>query len=76
MDTIEIRKDIHRFVDEADERLLKIIYAIIQAEESEEPSVPEFFYKELDERREKHKSGESKSFTWEEVQFNARNASK
>lgn len=29
--------------------------------------VPDFYYEELNERREKHLNGKSKSYTWEEI---------
>jgi len=68
METVELRENIHRFVDVADERILKIINAIIEVEKKEElPTVPHWFYDELDKRRERHLKGESKSSTWEEV---------
>lgn len=68
MDTIELRENIHRFIDVADERILKIINAIIETEKKEgQPVVPQWFYDELDKRRERHLKGESKSSTWEEV---------
>ncbi|WP_294285942.1 addiction module protein [uncultured Chryseobacterium sp.] len=72
--TLEIRKRIHEFIDTADDRILRIFNGIIDAEEQEEdqPSVPEWFYEELDKRKEKYISGESKSFTWEEVKAKAK----
>lgn len=69
--TIDIKKRIHEFIDHADERILRIFNAIITTEEVE-PTVPEFFYQELDKRRERHLKGESKSYTWEEVKTRAR----
>lgn len=67
--TIDLKKRIHDFIEEADERILKIFNGIINAEKEDEaiPTVPESFYKKLDEDREKHLKGESKSYTWEEV---------
>lgn len=68
MSTTELRENIHRFIDVADERILRIINAIIETEKKEEHlSVPQWFYDELDKRRERHLNGESKSSTWEEV---------
>lgn len=67
MSTIELRENIHRFVDSADDRILKIIHAIVQAEKNEEPVVPDWLYAELDKRRERHLNGESKSSSWNEV---------
>lgn len=73
---IDIRKQIHSFIDTAEERILRIIKAIIETEEENQSSVPEWFYDELEERRENHLSGKSKSFSWEEVQERARKAVK
>ncbi|WP_187478096.1 addiction module protein [Amniculibacterium sp. G2-70] len=70
--TLEIRKKIHEFIDHADERILRIINAIITTEEETEPNVPESFYEELDKRKEKHLTGKSKSYSWEEVKDRAR----
>lgn len=69
MSTAELREKIHRFVDVADDRILKIMNAIIQTEieESKSSFVPDWFYEELDKRRERHLKGESKSSSWEEV---------
>lgn len=76
--TVEIRKRIHEFVDIADERILRIINSIIDAEEEEDnyPSVPDWHYDEVHERREKYISGESKSYTWEEVKERAKSTLK
>ena len=72
--TLEIRKRIHEFIDTADDRILRVFNGIIDAEEQQEdqPSVPEWFYEELDKRKEKYISGESKLFTWEEVKAKAK----
>ncbi len=63
----DIRKKIHEFIDLADDRMLRILSAIITTEEEIQPSVPESFYKELDEDREQHIKGASPSYSWEEV---------
>lgn len=77
MSTSDIRQNIHRFIDKADERVLRIINAIVEAEEvGGQPSVPEWFYEELDKRRELHLKGESKSYTWEEVKETIRQVTK
>lgn len=72
--SVDIRKRIHEFIDVADDRILRIFNGIIDAEEQEEdyPSVPEWFNEELDKRKEKYISGQSKSFTWEEIKERAK----
>ena len=76
--TVDIRKRIHEFIDIADDRILRIINGIIDVEEQEDnyPAVPDWFYEELDKRKEKHLNGQSKSYTWEEVKENVKSALK
>lgn len=76
--TAQIRKTIHSFIDKADDRILRIFKGIIDAEEQKvsHPSVPEWFYEELDKRREDHINKTSKSYTWEEVKERAKSALK
>ena len=65
--SIAIRDKIHKFVDKADDRILRIFEAIVDMEERDDPVVPESFYQELDKDREKHLKGEIFSYKWEEV---------
>nr|WP_314492826.1 addiction module protein [uncultured Chryseobacterium sp.] len=76
--TLEIRKRIHDYIDIADERILRILNGIINAEEQEDnyPAIPDWHYAEINERREKYLSGESKSYTWEQVKEKAKSALK
>jgi hypothetical protein len=75
--TVDIRKRIHEFIDIADERILRIINSIIDAEEEDDNySVPNSHYDVVNERREKYISGEIKSYTWDEVKEKAKSALK
>lgn len=72
--TVDIRKRIHKFIDNADERILRIFKGIIDAEEedseletSEYPQVPDYIYDRIEEEREKYLNGELKTSSWEEV---------
>ncbi|WP_379968122.1 addiction module family protein [Epilithonimonas sp. UC225_85] len=72
--TVEIRKRIHDYIDDADERILRIFNAIIDAEEedselepSEYPQVPDYVYERIEEERKKYLNGELKTSSWEEV---------
>lgn len=73
--TIAIRKRIHEFIDQADERILRIFNAIITTEEAN-TTVPDSHYAEIDKRREKYLSGNSQIFTIEEAKNRARAAKK
>lgn len=72
--TLEIRQRIHDYIDDADERILRIFNAIIDAEEedkelepSEYPQVPDYVYERIEEERKKYLTGELKTSSWEEV---------
>ena len=72
--TLEIRKKIHEYIDDADDRILRIFSAIIDAEEkdselkpSEYPQVPDYVYDRIEEERKKYLNGELKTSSWEEV---------
>ncbi|WP_265429486.1 hypothetical protein [Chryseobacterium sp. YIM B08800] len=73
--TLEIRKRIHNYIDDADERILRIFNAIIDAEEEEDselelveyPQVPDYVYDQIEEERRKYLNGEVKTSSWEEV---------
>jgi putative addiction module component (TIGR02574 family) len=69
MDNAEIKREIHEYIDnEADDRLVNLIYAMIIAETTpHDYSLTQAQKDELDGRIERHKNGESKSHTWEEV---------
>jgi len=72
--TLDIRKRIHDYIEDADERILRIFNAIIDAEEEDpelEPSeyqqVPDYVYERIEEERKRYLSGELKTSSWEEV---------
>lgn len=70
METSGIKKKVQDYVDNADEKLLKLMYAI--AREYTETEEEEYFFSEeninqYEERRNRRLNGDSKTFTWEEV---------
>lgn len=72
--TSEIRKKIHEYREDADERILRIFNAIIDAEEknsglasSDYLQVPDYFYDKIEEERGKYLNGELTTSSWEEV---------
>jgi putative addiction module component (TIGR02574 family) len=77
MATSDLRNTVKEYVNTADIRLLKLIKALAESyqKDEEELALSEEQYKMIDKRREAHLKGESKSFTWDEVKQNARNAS-
>ncbi len=76
MATIDLRKTVKQYVNTADIRLLKMIKALAESYQNDEQelTLSKEQYELIDKRREAHLKGESKSFTWEQVKQNARNA--
>lgn len=67
MGAAHIREELHEFIDQADERILALIYGMMKADN--ENLLSEEEQKDLDKRITKHKNGESKSYTWSEVRI-------
>ncbi|MCC6690634.1 MAG: addiction module protein [Bacteroidia bacterium] len=70
MTTVQIRKMVHAIIDNSDDRILKVVYAMLKEYEKVEsaPSLlTEEQKKEIDRRWENHKTGKSKSYTIQEV---------
>lgn len=70
MTALKIREKAHSIIDNADERILKVVYAMLKEYEKveAEPSMlTEEQNEEMDRRWERHKSGKSKSYTIDEV---------
>lgn len=65
--TLDIRKRIHEFIDQADERILKIFNAIILTEESEEEGLTIEHKAILDQRLEEHRQNPASGKSWREV---------
>lgn len=76
MRTSELRKVVKEHVENADVRLLKMLRALAESYEdtSEKADLTEEHYQLIDKRREAHFARETRSFSWEEVQQNAKNA--
>ena len=66
MSTVTIREELQEYLKKADERFLKLVYGMMQADKSED-LLNEAERVELDRRVARHKKGESKSYSWQEV---------
>jgi len=70
METTTIRQKLHQYIDNSDEKLLKMMFAIAKEYNEEEYFEYEVTAKEikiLNERRQKRLSGESTIHSWEDV---------
>lgn len=77
MNTSEIREELHKYINEADDKKVKAIYTMIE-EDIHPNSIwnDDGFVAELERRVEALESGREKGLTFEEVQANARKAFK
>lgn len=68
--TIELKNKVLKYIESADDKLLRMISALAESYSEGEktvPTVPDWFYEKLHEDREKHLRGETASYTWDEV---------
>lgn len=77
MTSTDLRNTVKEYINSADVRLLKMIKALVESyeQDKQEVTLSKEQYQMMDKRREAHLKGESKSFTWNQVKENARNAS-
>lgn len=78
MATIDLRQSVLDYItNKADNKFLRLVNALAKTyqEDEQEITLSEEQYQIIDKRREAHLNDESKSFTWEQVKQNARNAS-
>ncbi|MDE1192843.1 MAG: hypothetical protein PW786_11985 [Arachidicoccus sp.] len=69
MTTTTIKEKLHQYINESDDRLLKLLYALAKEynENEDEYSFTEEETKEFDNRRLKRINGESKTLNWKEA---------
>ena len=65
MGAAQIREELHQFINHADERVLTLIYGMMKADS--EGLLTAEQQEDLDKRIERHKKGESKSYSWSEA---------
>jgi len=61
-----IREELQEYIKNADERFLKLVYGMMQADRSD-GLLNESECEELDRRVDRHKQGKSRSYSWQEV---------
>lgn len=71
MTTTTLKKKIHKYIDSTDERILHVVYTIleehIKLKEEEGHQLSDSDIKEFDRRWESYKKGNSKNFSLEEA---------
>ncbi len=70
MQTTQIRQKLHQYIDNSDEKLLKLMFALAKEYNEEDDFENEFSaddIREFDDRREKRLSGETRIYSWQEA---------
>ncbi|HEY5327436.1 MAG TPA: hypothetical protein VIJ27_10590 [Mucilaginibacter sp.] len=70
MQNTQIRKKLHQYIDNSDEKLLKLMFALAKEYNDDDDFEYEFTaedIKEFDERRGKRLKGESNTYSWPEA---------
>ena len=73
----ELKETVIKYLENADERLLKMIKSLIesyQEEEVDSSTLNEEHYREIDCRKEEYINDPEDTYTWEEVKESIRNA--
>lgn len=70
--TTQLREELHQYINQADDRFVQLVYAMVQADKKEQELLSQEEKEELERRVERHKNGQSKSYTWEEVKARLR----
>ena len=73
----ELKQTVIKYLENADERLLKMIKSLIesyQEEEEDSSTLNKEHYREIDRRREEYLNDPEDTYTWEEVKESIRNA--
>lgn len=63
MNTVILKEKLHQYINDSDDKLLKIMYAIAR-EYNDDDSIGDSDVILLDARREKRLNGESKLYSW------------
>ena len=71
-----IRKEVKKYIDLADDKTVKMIYAMLEVEHKENAWTDAAFLEEMDRRTKEYETGTAKLFTLEEMENNARKAYK
>lgn len=67
MSASQIRKELHSFIDQADERILKLLYGMMSADRNEDFELTEAHKQILDNRLNSHNSNPEEGSSWKDV---------
>lgn len=66
MTTTDIKRELHEYIEDADDRLLKILYGVVLADQ-ESYEIPEWHKTVLKERLEDYEKNPNNVISWEDL---------
>jgi putative addiction module component (TIGR02574 family) len=66
MNAIDIKKELHEYIEDADDRLLKLIYGMVLADK-QSYDIPDWHKDVLNERLEQYEQNPESAISWEEL---------
>jgi putative addiction module component (TIGR02574 family) len=75
METAQLREELHKYIDQADDRILRLVKGMFQAD-SDDYELSEEQQEELDKRLEKYEAGQMNFSSWDTVKNRIRNNTK
>ena len=72
----DMRKEVKRYIDIADDKTVKMVYAMLEVEQKEDEWSDEVFLAEMDRRTKEYEAGTARVFTLQEMEYNAKDAYK
>lgn len=66
MDVAQIKEELHSYIDDADDRLIKLIYGLVLADKVSD-DIPDWHKKIVEERLEAYERNPDDVVTWEEL---------
>ncbi len=66
MNTTDIKRELHEYIEDADDRLLRLIYGMVLADQ-ESYEIPEWHKQVIQERLEEYERNPDNVISWEEL---------
>ena len=73
MNAIEIKKELHDYIEVADERLLSLLYGMIIVDKQSSYNIPDWHQTIIEERSEAYNRNPESAISWEELKSKIEN---
>ena len=70
MSSAQIKELLHEYINHADDRFIQLVYGMVQADKANKSLLNDLEKEELNRRKERHLSGETKSISLNQLKNN------